>query len=136
MAAPCSFTFLSLVALTTMALGQFGSGPEDAPDDYGGSPKRAADASLLDQSNRAKHASDAKMLVLPGLLANKETKRVSILAEATGLEAETVIEFLLIDQSCGRGYESLLWTFARRRDDYRALALIGMQSTTKMHSEA
>ncbi|MCH1503816.1 MAG: YdjY domain-containing protein [Verrucomicrobiales bacterium] len=136
MAAPCSFTFLSLVALTTMALGQFGGGPEDAPDDYGGSPKRAADASLLDQSNRAKHASDAKMLVLPGLLANKEIKRVSILAEATGLEAETVIEFLLIDQSCGRGYESLLWSFAKPSDVHRALEFIGMKSGTPFHPEA
>ena len=136
MAAIKSYTLLSLVALSTVALGQFGGGPEDAPDGYGGSPKRAAEAALFDQSNRTKHGNDEKMLVLPGLLANKDKQSVHILAEATGLEADTVIEFLLIDQTCGRGYESLLWSFAKPSDVHRALEFIGMRPGTPFHPEA
>ena len=127
---------LSLIALPSLAVAQFGGGPEDAPDGYGGYPRQAAAAAAIDQANAAKHDENASMLVLPGLLANKETKTVRVLAEATGLEAETVIEFLLIDQSCGRGYESLLWSFAKPSDVHRALEFIGMRPGTPFHPEA
>ena len=136
MAVPYSCLFLNLALLTATTYGQFGGGAEDAPSDYGGSPRQAEAAAARDNANLSKHHENSKILVLPGLLANKETKRVELLAEATGLEAETVIEFLLIDQSCGRGYESLLWSFAKPSDVHRALEFIGMKPGTPYHPNA
>ncbi len=76
------------------------------------------------------------VLLRPGLVANRATKRVEILTEATGLKAGEIVEFIVIDQSCGRGYEALLWSFAKPSDVHEALTFIGMDQGEAFHPNA
>ena len=116
--------------------GRAQGGPSDAPAGYGGSPLLRAESDARDTQNQETHGKNANKLVLPGLVADRLTKRIELLAETTELEKEAIIEFLLIDQTCGRGYESLLWSFAKPSDVHRALEFIGMQSGEPYHPEA
>jgi len=94
---------------------------------YGDRPKNAARVSQIDRANLSRYKDTADVLVLPGLIARRNEQRVEILAEATGLARGTVVEFLLIDSTSGKGYESLLWSFARPSDVHKALIFIGMK---------
>ena len=99
---------------------------ESLPARYGDRPKHAAGAKTAYQANLAKYQGAADVLVLPGLVADRQAKRVEVMAEATGLTAETIVEFLIIDAGSGKGYEALMWSFARPSDVHRALEFIGM----------
>jgi len=99
---------------------------EDLPAQYGERPKHADRAKAAYQVNLAKYRDVDDVLVLPGLVADRKTRRVEVMAEATGLAADTIVEFLLIDADSGKGYEALLWSFARPSDVHRALEFIGM----------
>ena len=123
----------SLFLSASVSVAQIEGGPEDAPPDYGGMPKRRAESDAADAKNRTTHANSPNVLVLPGLVADKEARRVEVLAETTELEPGAIIEFLIIDQTCGRGYESLLWSFARPSDIHRALEFVGMNAGKPFH---
>ncbi|MFT5192185.1 MAG: hypothetical protein ACI957_005235 [Verrucomicrobiales bacterium] len=116
--------------------GQAQGGPGDAPSGHGGSPVRRAESDARDAQNQKRLRGNADTLVLPGLVADRITKRVDLRAETTELEKGAIIEFLLIDQTCGRGYESLLWSFAKPSDVHRALEFIGMKSGEPYHPDA
>ncbi len=111
-------------------------GPGDTPAGYGGSPMRRAESDAWDVQNQERHRGNGDKLVLPGLVADRITQRVDLRAETTELEKGAIIEFLLIDQTCGRGYESLLWSFAKPSDVHRALEFIGMKSGEPYHPDA
>ncbi|NQT38434.1 MAG: hypothetical protein HQ581_13135, partial [Planctomycetes bacterium] len=100
---------------------------EDPPPQYGDSPKRADRAAAIYKENVARYKDAADVLVLPGVIANRKERRVELLAETTGLTAETIVEFLLIHQSSERGYEALLWSMAKPSDVHKALVFIGMK---------
>ncbi len=99
---------------------------ENLPAQYGDRPTHAAGVTTAYEANLAKHKGAHDVLVLPGLVADRKARRVELMAEATGLTAETIVEFLLIDAGGSKGYESLLWSFARPSDVHRALEFIGM----------
>jgi len=65
--------------------------------------------------------------VLPGLVANRKTRQVEVLAECTGLGGGTELEFLLVDQDSSHGYEALLWSYAKPGDVHKALEFIGLK---------
>lgn len=90
-------------------------------------PTGAAKAQAQHEANLKAHKENPDMLVLPGLLADRKGRKIELLAEATGLGAGELAEFLLIDQSSGHGYEALLWAFAKPSDVHRALEFIGLK---------
>lgn len=119
---------LSCAVLLTGAFlcpGQDFSGEEEEP--YGPRPQMAEKA--LEQTRKAmeKHKDNKDMLVLPGLTADRKARRVEVLAEPTGLQAEEIVEFLLVDQSSSHGYEAMLWSFAKPSDVHKALEFIGLK---------
>jgi hypothetical protein len=61
------------------------------------------------------------------LIANRKTRQVLLLAESTGLSQNATVEFVLIDQNSGHGYEALFWSFAKPSDIRTALMFIGIQ---------
>ncbi len=99
---------------------------QEPPARYGEGPENADKAQAIFKKNKVLFKNDANVLVLPGLVARKKEKRIEVLAESTGLAPDTIVEFLLIDQSSGRGYESLLWSYACPSDIHRALVFIGV----------
>jgi len=100
---------------------------ENLPAQFGDRPKHAARAKTAYEGNLAKYEDTDNVLVLPGLVADRKARRVEVMAEATGLDCETIVEFLLIDAGSGKGYEALLWSFARPSDVHRALEFIGIK---------
>ena len=57
------------------------------PDDFGPKPAGGEEARQQYESNMAAFKDDPDKLVLPGLLADREARRVEVLAEGTGLQA-------------------------------------------------
>jgi len=100
---------------------------EGLPAQYGDRPKHAARVTTAYEANLAKHKNADDVLVLSGLVADRKARRVEIMAEATGLDSASIVEFLLIDAGSSKGYEALLWSFARPSDVHRALEFIGMK---------
>jgi len=93
----------------------------------GDRPKHADRVKSDYKNNLAKFKGMPDVLVLPGLIANRKEQRVRIMAEATGLTEGTILDFLLIGPSSGRGYEALAWSHARPSDVHKALEFIGMR---------
>ncbi len=96
-------------------------------ESYGPKPSQAEAVRKLHEQHRAKHGKNADKLVLPGLIADRKTQTVEVFAETTGLDAESIIEFLLVDQTSGHGYEALVWSYAKPSDVHRALEFIGLK---------
>ena len=103
---------------------------QDDDDRHGPRPRRVAEAKAQFETNSAAFKGDADKLVLPGLVADRKTRTVEILAESTGLTGGEVAEFLLVDQGSSHGYEALLWSFAKPSDVHRALEFIGLTPGT------
>ncbi|MEE8450383.1 MAG: YdjY domain-containing protein, partial [Thermoguttaceae bacterium] len=120
------WAFLSLLLSVTASV--FGQENQDEPPaQYGDRPKNAAHVEEIHRANLSQYKDVADILVLPGLIARKKEQRVEILAEATGLAPDSIVEFLLIGSNSGKGYESLLWSFAKPSDVHKALVFIGMK---------
>lgn len=66
------------------------------------------------------------MLVRPGLLANRAERWIRLTAEATALAPTDPVEFFLIAESSGHGYESAAIAFAKPSDVHDALEFIGV----------
>lgn len=128
--AKCCASVLLLLLLSAARLAAGGdladSAEENLPARYGDRPRHAAGAKTAYEANLAKYKGAGDVLVLPGLVADRRTKRVELMAEATGLAAGSIVEFLLIDAKSGKGYEALLWSLARPSHVHRALQFIGM----------
>lgn len=78
-------------------------------------------------SNVAQYKSDTNMLVLSGLLANRNEKWVKVQAEAVGIRPDTPCEFMLIAEASGHDYESLMISLAKPSAIHEALSFIGMK---------
>ena len=77
--------------------------------------------------NVKKFKDNPDMLVKPGLLADRKTRRVKMMVEATGMAEGSPIEFFLIGSASGHGYESLAISFSKPGDVQKALEFIGMK---------
>ncbi len=83
---------------------------------------------LWHRESLKKYEEDSDMLVLPGLVADREKKTVTVYAEATGLgQSGSPPEFFIISQKSGHDYESLLISFAEPGHVHTALEFIGMK---------
>lgn len=116
-----------LGAAFSQGQGAFGE-PEEEPVGYGEYPIHGDRAKAAHEANLERYRGDENVLVLPGLVADRAKRRVEVLAEATGLPGETILEFLLVDVGSDRGYETLLWSFAKPSDVHRGLEFIGMEA--------
>lgn len=81
-----------------------------------------------DATNAALYKGNADVLVLPGLVADRKRQRVEVMAEATGLSSNSIVEFLLISETSEHGYEALFVSFAKPSDIHKALEFIGMKA--------
>jgi len=106
---------------------------DSPPSGYNARPVHAATVAAAYQDDLNKYADVKHVLVLPGLTANRKEQRVDVYAEATGIETEMIVEFLLIDAASSKGYEALIWSHARPSDIHRALEFIGMQPGKPFH---
>lgn len=70
------------------------------------------------------------LLKLPYITANRTTKRVEIEAYTTEIKAYDIVEFLLIAEPSGHGYEALAMTKAKPSNVHKALTFIGLQAGT------
>lgn len=100
---------------------------EDAKS-FGPKPSAGAKAKAQYEANLAAHKGQPDKLVLPGLVADRKARTVAVLAESTGLKEGDLAEFLLVDQMSDRGYEALLWSYAKPSDVHRALEFIGLKT--------
>jgi hypothetical protein len=80
-----------------------------------------------DKGNTELSADDANVMLRPGLMADRRSQRVEFFAEATGITTNEAMEFFLISETSGNGYEAYAVALARPRDIYDALQFIGMQ---------
>ncbi|MCX6927695.1 MAG: YdjY domain-containing protein [Verrucomicrobia bacterium] len=103
----CWFSFLCLIASLLPAQGE---------DPYKSRPP-----------GHDKNKQLAKILVLPGLIADKKKQRVEVLVESTGLHEGAACEFTIIGDESQHAYESLIISFAKPSAVHQALAFIGKQ---------
>ncbi len=92
------------------------------------SPARRANRALMRKElaeRKEKFAGDADTLVLPGVLADKKTKTVELLAESTGLAGRSIAEFCLIGEGSGHDYESLFTALGTAKDLRAAMEFLG-----------
>ncbi len=78
------------------------------------------------KNSREKHKDNSEMLVLPGLTADRRAKRISLFAESTGLSKGSPVEFFIVGETSGHGYEALAISFATPGNVHKALEFIGM----------
>ena len=103
---------------------------QEPSDQFGPKPARAAEAKAQYQANLAASKGKPDVLVLPGLMADRKARTVEVLVETTGLRADEVAEFLLVGHESSRGYEALLWSYAKPGDVHSALTFIGLKPGT------
>ena len=78
------------------------------------------------KSQRTLNKDNPDILILPGLKANRITKELHVIAEATGLKEGETAEYFLIAENSGHDYEALAISFALPSDIRKALIFIGM----------
>lgn len=79
------------------------------------------------QERLVEYEQNPDFMVLPGLLADRKSKRIFIQAEATGISAGTTVEFFLIGENSGHAYETLAISFAKPGEIRKALIFTGIQ---------
>lgn len=117
-----------LVGIIFPACAQFDGPAERRPED--GTPPAvdpaAAGAKKIYEQNLIKYKSDADVLVLPGILANRKEKWVRLYGRATGIGPKEPLEFFVIPSDSGKDYEALTAAFVKPSDVHQALLFIGM----------
>ena len=82
-------------------------------------------AASAHEANLSKHTNDGTILVLPGLIADRQKQRVEVLVETTKLGKGAACEFTIIGENSDHAYEALLISFARPSAVHQALQFIG-----------
>lgn len=78
------------------------------------------------EDNLRRFAGQPDILALPGLLADRKARTVTLHAEAVGLDHDVPVEFFLIPDDSGKDYEALAVAWARPSDVHKALTFIGL----------
>jgi len=116
--------FLRLSLLTWALLGslplsgQLGDPYHITPEGHARNKQLAAEAY---QTNLKRYANSPSTLVLPGLVADRNPRRVEVMVERTRLGPDSPCEFTVIAETSDHGYEALLIAFAKPSDVHRAL---------------
>ena len=84
------------------------------------------DVDQADLSRRKEHGSNTNLMVRPGLLADRQLRRVQVFAESIRLSPGTPVEFPLITRNSGKDYEALAVSFASAQDIHDALVFTGL----------
>lgn len=119
-------------AALLLAAGAARSQPE-TPEPY--RPAAAWAAQQTRDAERA-HADADHVRVRPGVVADREARRVTVYAAATGLAGSDPCEFFLIRAGSGKDYEALALAFARPSDIDAALRFIGAEPGTPVDPQA
>ena len=96
---------------------------EDAANDF---VRSQAAAEALDKERLKVHAGDADKLVLPGVLADRKTRRVELSGVFNDLDEHASVEFLVIGKESANDYEALVRAYVTPSDVRKALTFIGM----------
>ncbi len=78
------------------------------------------------ENNIRQFQKNKNVLVLPGLVANRETGTVTFYAESTGIEENAPVEFFLIGEQSGHDYESIAVALTNPENIRKGLIFIGM----------
>jgi len=73
-----------------------------------------------------KHSHSNDLLFLPGIVANRSTRRIELSVERSSVAPDAPCEFLVVSESSDHTYESLFIAFAEPADVHRALEFIGL----------
>lgn len=87
----------------------------------------------IHQDELHRFAGDTNHLVLPGLIADRNSRRVEVRVERSAVGPEAPCEFLVVNEASEHGYESLLIAFARPSDIHAALRFIGTEAGQSYH---
>jgi hypothetical protein len=123
---PLSNHFVS-VAVLLLGVGIITAQAPNGADPRG-QPKHAERVAKQDAANRVTYQGKPDVLVLPGLVANRVTKRVEVTVESTGLGGGEACEYLVIGADGDHGYEALLWSYAKPSDVHKALEFIDIEA--------
>jgi len=87
----------------------------------------------IHQEELRRYGGDTNLLVLPGLIADRRTRRVEVRVERSAVGANAPCEFLVVGESSDHAYEALLIAFARPSDIHAALRFIGTEPGQSYH---
>lgn len=102
-------------------------------------PWHEGNAAVVDAWTRAQQkraAGNTNLWVARGIVADRLTRQVSVAAEAMGIEAGAIAEFLLVGENSEKDYEALAVSFARASDVCHALEFIGLPRGTPVNAAA
>lgn len=114
------------ILLIAQGLARSGWGQTEATMAGAARAANRATATAWTLARQAEVGADSNRLVRTGLIADRADRRVDVLVEATGIEADQPVEFVLIGEASGHGYESLFVSLARAADVDEALRFIGL----------
>ncbi len=80
----------------------------------------------LFEQEQERYAGNTNVLILPGVRADREARRVIVQAEATGITGRDTAEFFIIAPHSGNDYEALTFSLATAGDIDRGLQFIGL----------
>ena len=98
-----------------------------------GHEENRARVARIHQDELRRFADDTHRLVLPGLVADRRTRRIEVRVERSAVGANAPCEFLVVNESSDHGYEALLIAFARPSDLHAALRFIGTEPGQSYH---
>lgn len=75
---------------------------------------------------KANHADDPDIMLEDGIIANRRTRRVEFFAETTGVNENVPMEFFLIGEKSGNGYEAFAVALTEPRHIHDAMLFIGL----------
>jgi hypothetical protein len=84
-------------------------------------------AAAAHKANLKKHANNTNILVLPGLVADRQKQRVEVTVESAGLAEGACCEFAVVSEASQHAYESILIAFAQPSSIHQALKFIGQE---------
>ncbi|MHB1307850.1 MAG: hypothetical protein ACYDC1_07715 [Limisphaerales bacterium] len=84
-------------------------------------------AAKAHEVNLQRQATNPDLLVLPGVVADRNSRRVEVLVERTRLGPESPCEFTVVAETSDHGYEALLMALAKPGDVHRAIQFLGLE---------
>ena len=93
-------------------------------------------ADVVHKANLTRYANDTNILVLPGLVADKNKQRVEVVVESTGLGDKSPCEFAIVGEQSEHAYEALAISFAKPGAIHQALRFIGKTPGEPVNPEA
>ena len=127
-------SLLRFVLTTALSMGLVSCATGQNAKPYRTANVKAVDAWTTAQQQR--FAGNTNVWVRRGIVSDRSTRKVEILAEATGLEAGAIAEFLLVGEGSEKDYEALTVSFARGGDLVRGLEFIGVPRGRPVNSAA